>query len=102
MSDTASQTVVLLAEETRLGLAEFARACGAPATYVEELIVEGLLVPRAGADGFGGDEVARVRRVMRLQREFDAALPSVAVMLDLLDEIERLRARLRRAGLDPD
>jgi chaperone modulatory protein CbpM len=39
---------------------------------------------------------------MRLQRDFEATLPSVAVMLDLLDEIDRLRARLRRAGLEPD
>jgi MerR HTH family regulatory protein len=42
-----------------------------------------------------------VRRIRRLQRDFEANLQSVAVMLDLIDEIERLQARLHRAGLDP-
>jgi chaperone modulatory protein CbpM len=50
---------------------------------------------------FGGAELSRVRRIRRLQRDFDANLASVAVMLDLLDEIERLRTMLRRAGLEP-
>jgi hypothetical protein len=40
-----------------------------------------------------------VRRIQRLQRDFEANLQSVAVMLDLLDEVDRLRAALQRAGL---
>jgi chaperone modulatory protein CbpM len=104
MGNAASQTVVLVNEDTQLELTEFARACGASTAFIEELIVEGLLVPRAQvpAPAFGGDAIARVRRVLRLQRDFDATLPSLGVMLDLLDEIERLRAQLRRAGIEPD
>jgi chaperone modulatory protein CbpM len=41
-----------------------------------------------------------VRRIRRLQRDFEANLQSVAVMLDLLDEIDRLHRMLGRAGLD--
>ena len=48
---------------------------------------------------FGGVELARARRIRRLQRDFEANLQSVAVMLDLMDEIDRLRAVLQRAGL---
>jgi hypothetical protein len=33
-----------------------------------------------------------------LQRDFEASLPSVGLMLDLLDEIDRLRSELQRAG----
>jgi hypothetical protein len=40
-----------------------------------------------------------VRRIRRLQRDFEANLQSVAVMLDLIDEIERLRAHLQRSGI---
>ena len=40
-----------------------------------------------------------MRRIRRLQRDFKANLQSVAVMLDLIDEVERLRAALQRAGL---
>jgi hypothetical protein len=67
------------------------------------LIAEELIAPaRAQPPGFGGAEVARVRRVLRLQRDFEASLSAVAVLLDLLDENERLRARLRCAGLETD
>jgi len=40
-----------------------------------------------------------VRRILRLQHDFDANLQSVGVMLDLIDEVDRLHAQLRRAGL---
>ena len=48
---------------------------------------------------FGGEELARVRRICRLQRDFEANLQSVAVMLELIDEIDRLRSQLQRAGI---
>jgi chaperone modulatory protein CbpM len=88
-------------EGTGIGLVEVAQACGTSAAFIEELVLEGVLQPRgdaAGAD-FGAVDVLRVRRVLRLQQVFDAPLPSVAVIMDLLDEIERLRAQLRHAGL---
>jgi MerR HTH family regulatory protein len=39
-------------------------------------------------------------RVARLERDFGATVEAAAEMIDLLDEIEQLRARLKRAGLD--
>jgi len=103
MSDpTSHHRVIVLDDETRLEVAEFAQACGTSVTYVNELILEGVLIPRETAHGFGGAEIARVRRVLRLQRDFDATLPSAAVILDLLEEIERLRTRLQRVGAEGD
>ena len=92
---------VCLGEEAWLELDEFARACGVEASFVRTLVDEGLVQPpfEAPAWRFGGAELARVRRIRRLQRDFEANLQSVAVMLELLDEIDRLRAELRRAGL---
>ena len=81
----------VLDERSVLDAAEFARACGTSTAIVEELVVEGLLVRGDGTDGFSGAMVARVRRVLELQRAFDAPLGCALVMLDLLDEIERLR-----------
>jgi len=102
VSDPARTTVVVATDEVWLDLAGFAHACGTSSGFVEELILEGLIVPRIStpAPGFGGAEIARVRRILRLQRDFDATLASVAVMLDLIDEIEQLRRQLRRAGLE--
>jgi chaperone modulatory protein CbpM len=94
---------VCIADEHALDLHTFAAACGADIEFVRVLVDEGLVQPLAGPAvwHFSGEALARVRRIRRLQRDFEANLQSVAVMLDLIDEIERLHARLHRAGLDP-
>ena len=101
MSGKDPETVVpsVLDERTVLDAAEFARACGTSTAIVEELVVEGLLVLVPTTEGFTGDMVARVRRVLGLQRALDAPLACAIVMLELLDEIERLRARLPQADI---
>jgi len=94
---------VLVDEDARFGLTELARVCGTSTAVIEDLVLEGVLQPRdpPGGGHYGAAEILRVRRVLRLQHTFEAPLPSVAVMLELLDEVERLRARLRQAGLTP-
>ena len=82
---------LVLDERSMLDTGEFARACGTSVAIVEELVVEGVLVRSPGTEGFSGAMVARVRRVLGLQRAFDAPLGCALVMLDLLEEIERLR-----------
>jgi len=42
----------------------------------------------------------RARRMRRLERDFDAVPEMAALVADLLEEMDALRARLRRAGLD--
>jgi chaperone modulatory protein CbpM len=93
---------VCIADDHALDLDAFAAACGTEVDFVRLLVDEGLLQPAAAQPvwRFGGEELARVRRIRRLQRDFEANLQSVAVMLELLDEIERLRAALHREGLD--
>jgi chaperone modulatory protein CbpM len=92
---------VCLTDENALDLEAFAAACGTEADFVRLLVDEGLVQPVVLQPTwrFGGEELARVRRIRRLQRDFEANLQSVAVMLDLLDEIDRLRAQLQRAGI---
>lgn len=98
MNDTIVLSGACLGEQDWLELEEFARACNVEAAFVRELVEEGLLhVPSPWR--FGGEELSRVRRIRRLQRDFEANLQSVAVMLDLLDEVERLKLVLLRAGL---
>lgn len=94
---------VCLSDEHALELDAFANACGADAAFIHLLVDEDLLSPvaRQPAWRFGGEEVARVRRILRLQRDFDANLQSVGAMLALIDEIDRLRSALRRTGSAP-
>jgi chaperone modulatory protein CbpM len=100
--NTASIAIgVCLTDANALEIEAFAAACGTEVEFVRLLVEEGLLQPVADQPvwRFGGEELTRVRRIRRLQRDFEASLQSVAVMLDLLDEIEHLRAQLRRAGI---
>jgi len=101
MSPTSIAIGVCINEDNALELEAFAAACGTEIQFVRLLVDEGLLQPviEQPAWRFGGEELTRVRRIRRLQRDFEANLQSVAVMLDLIDEIERLRAQLKRAGL---
>lgn len=101
MNTSSIAVGVCLTDENALELEAFAAACGTEVEFVRVLVDEGLVQPtiERPAWRFGGEELARVRRIRRLQRDFEANLQSVAVMLDLMDEIERLRAQLRRAGI---
>ncbi len=101
MNTTSIAVGVCLTDEHALDLDTFAAACGAEVEFVRLLIEEGLLAPAVAQPAwrFGGEQLARVRRIRRLQRDFEANLQSVAVMLDLIDEIERLRSQLQRAGI---
>ena len=80
-----------------LDKAELARACQVAPEFILDLVDEGLLEPVLAEPEwlFGSTELARVQRIRRLQRDFEASLPSIALMLDLLDEISELRTRLR-------
>ena len=92
-------TTVYLGEEGWLALEELAQACDVEPEWITQLVAEGLLEPTRTEPrwGFGGAALARTRRIHRLQRDFEASLPSVALMLDLLEEIDRLRSELHRA-----
>ena len=102
MNTTSIAIGVCLTDDHALDLESFAAACGADVEFVRALVDEGLVQPVEQQPGwrFSGEALARVRRIRRLQRDFEANLQSVAVMLDLIDEIERLRSALHRAGLD--
>lgn len=103
MNTSSIATGVWLTSEHALELEAFASACGTDVDFVCQLVDEGLVRPVVEQPTwrFGGEELARVRRICRLQRDFEANMQSVAVMLDLIDEIDRLRAQLQRAGIPP-
>jgi chaperone modulatory protein CbpM len=93
----------LLDEDTEYSLAELCRHCGVPAECLLELVEEGVIVPRGQAMGvwrFSSISIVRVQRALRLRRDLGVNLAGAALALDLLDEMERLRARLRRFEQD--
>jgi len=89
---------VLLDEDLTLTFAELRQLCGSSDQIIELLVDEGVLRPwgrRPNEWRFSGCEVGRVRRVLRLQRDLDLNLAGAALALELLEEIESLRARVR-------
>lgn len=95
--DTLSGEV--LDDDVELTLAELCQACGLSVEYLFELVEHAVVEPR-GRDPerwrFPGVCVRRVRMAVRLQRDLDVNIAGVALALDLLDELERMQARLRR------
>lgn len=93
----------VIGDEAVLSIEELARACSTETQWVIELVAVGLLEPQGTETSgwrFRAADLICARRVARLQRDFGATVEAAAVMIDLLDEIEQLRACLKRAGLD--
>ncbi|MDQ3563786.1 MAG: chaperone modulator CbpM [Pseudomonadota bacterium] len=97
-------TGILLSEQGALSLEEMVEACEAEVEWIVELVEVGVLSPEGPDETewrFGAPDLLRARRLARLERDFAASAEAAAVILDLLDEIERLRASLIRAGVEP-
>ena len=94
---------VVIDEQTEMTLGEVCRACSVHAEWVVTLVEEGVLEP-AGRDQahwrFTGVQLRSARTVLRLQRDLGLNLAGAALALDLIEELEALRARL--AALEPE
>jgi chaperone modulatory protein CbpM len=91
----------ILEEQTGLTLAELCQACMAQADFIAELVDEGVLAPLGRAPEqwrFTGIQLRHASVAVRLQRDLGVNVAGAALALQLLDELDTLRARLRAAG----
>ncbi len=89
----------ILEEKVDLTLAELCRACQLTAEQVFELVEQGVVEPRGRQPAswrFTGISIQRVRCAHRLQQDLGVNTAGVALVLDLLDELEQMHQRLRR------
>lgn len=89
----------LLDDETELTLAELSRACRVPAERIIELAEEGIVSPLGGEPvrwRFRAVALRRVRCALHLEQDLGVNTAGAALALDLLEEVEALRARLDR------
>lgn len=92
-------SIEILGEDVHLTLVELCRASRAPEEQVRVWVVEGVLTPIGEAPHewrFTGAALRRARLALTLARELEINPPGVALALDLMDEIEALKASLRR------
>ena len=79
--------------------------CAAAALERDWLVrrVEEGFIPASGSAlaewRFAAVHVARARRMRDIERIYEAEPELAALMADLLEELDRLRARLRRSGV---
>jgi chaperone modulatory protein CbpM len=91
-----------LVEEAWLTLEQVAAACPVEPDWLERHLAEGYFPQAFGLQGvwrFSGASLLRARRMRRIEQDFDAVPEMAALVADLLEEVDSLRARLRRAGL---
>ncbi|WP_227428962.1 chaperone modulator CbpM [Psychrobacter sp. I-STPA6b] len=97
-----------------MSLDELVTACGQERSWVLALIDENIITPDVDIDKvqeletskastptsaqnevyyqhFSGYQLATVRRASRLSRDFDASVPAIGLILELLAEVEQLR-----------
>lgn len=95
----------VLIDDIALDLDELARACKVEPEWVVRHVEAGVLGLSSGlscgqaALRFRSADLARARRLFELERDFDANEELAALVVDLADEVRRLRARLRTLGL---
>ncbi len=89
----------ILEEEVVLSLGELCRASRLSAERVIELAEEGVIEPMGRGPEtwrFRGVSLRRIRCAERLEEDLGVNTAGAALVLDLLEEVERLRARLDR------
>lgn len=81
-----------------LSLEDLCRACSVQNEFVLAMLEEGVIEPAAGQSPdnwrFTGVQVHHVSVAWRLHRDLGVNLPGAALALQLLDEVETLRAQL--------
>ena len=85
----------MLLEDAALSAEELSRACSVTVQWVVERVDAGLL-ECSGERRFSGAALRRARRLRELETVFDADPELAALTVDLIEEVERLRALLRR------
>ncbi|HET9112715.1 MAG TPA: MerR family transcriptional regulator [Burkholderiales bacterium] len=90
-------------DQFKLDLNEFAHACCVPPQWIVERVAEGLLLDESPADlntlRFSSYALIRARRMLNIERNFDANPELAALVVDLIEQLERFRSKLNPAGI---
>jgi chaperone modulatory protein CbpM len=98
----------VLLDDAALTIEELARACNVEPDWVVRRVQAGILAGPAGLDKpvqatewrFRSRDLLRARLLLRVEHDFDADEDVAALVVDLTEEVRRLRARLHVLGLD--
>ncbi|KNY05521.1 MerR family transcriptional regulator [Achromobacter piechaudii] len=101
MNKLVITSATVVGESQPLSAHDLARACNAEVDWVVQLVEVGIV----NADGrqpeqwcFYSMDLQRALHARKLEHDFGASLDAVALILDLSQEVRRLKARLRTLG----
>ncbi len=87
----------VLDESLQLSLDDLTQRCAVHTETIIELVQIGVLEPRGPAPQrwrFTGRDLVRLHQALRLQRDLGVNLPGLALAIELLEELDELRARV--------
>ena len=97
------ELVAMMLEEARIGVDELAGNCAVDRAWVVEYVQAGVLLEGVAPDparwSFTSRDLVRARRLRDIARQFDANPELAGLVVDLVEELDRLRIRLRREGV---
>lgn len=97
-----AEHIALVIDDRGLNIDEFAVTCMVDRQWIVEHVGAGVLLNQADSDpmmwNFTSQDVIRARRLSSLEKMFDANPELAGLVADLIDEVERLRTRLKRTG----
>ena len=94
--------VGVVLEEGCLTVEQVAAACFVEPAWVVRLVEDGLFSPVEGDPGswrFSRAALIRARRIREIERTFDAVPELAALVADLLEEMDGMRAAMRKGGM---
>ena len=98
MAKYSAETIVceIVEEHTTITLGQLCRSAGVHAEWITLLVEEGVIEPERSDPHwqFAAEQLSRVHTAARLQRDLGVNMAGAALALELMDEINGLRARL--------
>ena len=93
----------VVVDDAALTLEELAQACAVEPEWVVQHVRTGILLEDApehsGGWRFSSADLVRARRLCQIERTFEANDDVAALVVDLSEEIRRLRCKLSAAGV---
>ncbi len=97
MASKKDLTVVTLEADPELSLDELCETCQITTNFICELVEYGTLEPKGVSIEvwrFDTRHLQRIQRVLRLQHDLEINLAGAALAMDLMDQIEQLKAQV--------
>jgi chaperone modulatory protein CbpM len=94
---------ILIDEAWEKSLLELCRVCHTDIDVVIEMVDYGLLEPKGHSSedwSFNVNDFRRLQKALRLHRDLEINLAGVALALDLMEELDLLRKKIRRLEVD--